>query len=143
MKKVERQAIVQFSADKMFQLVNDIEAYPQFMQGCKQAKILERGEDWLIANLELVKAGFQQSFTTRNKLKPPHSMTMELVDGPFKIFKGTWTFKAFSDESCEVKFHLEYEFANFLLGMAAGSMMNQLANEQVEAICQRAKQIYK
>lgn len=142
-KVIERSALVNFSAQQMYDLVNDIEAYPSYMAGCDGAEILDRGENWLIARLDLAKSGLHHSFTTRNTLQPPECMTMELVDGPFKKFRGTWQFKTLSDTSCEVVFHLEYEFSNFLVGMAAGPMMNQLAGEQVDSVCQRARAVYK
>lgn len=141
-KTIDRSALVNFSAQQMFDLINDIESYPQFMTGCIGAKILERGDDWLVAKLELAKSGVKQSFTTRNQLQPPECMTMELVDGPFKIFKGTWSFSTIDAQSCKVRFVLEYEFANFLLGLTASAMMGQLAAEQVDALCQRAKMVY-
>lgn len=141
-KTVERKAIVPYTTEQMYDLVNDIEAYPQFMSGCAGAKILERGEGWLIARLELEKAGFKQSFTTRNTLKRPQSMTLELVDGPFKTFSGVWKFTPAGESSCEVSFRLTYSFSNFLLGIAASHAMEQMAGEQVAAICERAKSQY-
>jgi ribosome-associated toxin RatA of RatAB toxin-antitoxin module len=141
-KVIERSALVNFSAQQMFDLVNDVEAYPGYMAGCVKAEVLERGADSITARLELAKSGIHQSFTTRNQLKPPNTMIMELVDGPFKKFRGIWQFNSLNANSCEVKFRLEYEFSNFFLGMAAGSMINQLAGEQVDSVCKRAKFIY-
>lgn len=141
-KVIERSALVNFSAQQMFDLVNDIEAYPNYMAGCEGASILERGDDWVIARLDLAKSGLHHSFTTRNTLQPPSHMTMELVDGPFKRFRGTWQFRSLNESSCEVHFHLEYEFSNFLIGIAAGPVLNQLAGEQVDSVCQRARAVY-
>lgn len=141
-KVIERNALVNFSAQQMFDLVNDIEAYPSYMAGCEGASVLDRGEGWLVARLDLAKSGLHHSFTTRNTLQPPERMTMELVNGPFKKFRGTWHFKPLSESSCEVKFYLEYEFSNFLLGMAAGPVLSQLAGEQVDSLCQRARVVY-
>jgi ribosome-associated toxin RatA of RatAB toxin-antitoxin module len=81
---VNRSALVNYSAQQMFDLVNDIEAYPQYMDGCVGAKVLKREGEWLEARLELSKAGVSQSFVTRNQLQAPESMSMVLVDGPFK-----------------------------------------------------------
>lgn len=139
---IERSAIVPYSAQQMFDLVNDVETYPQFMTGCVSAKVLERTDDHLVARLELGRGGITQSFTTRNELRPPHTMTMNLVDGPFKVFQGTWSFTPRNETSCEVRFHLEYKFSNFLLDAAAGGMMSQTAGDQVKAVCDRAKQLY-
>lgn len=131
-----------FSAQQMFDLVNDVESYPQYMSGCVGAEVLERSGEHLIARLRLAKAGVTQSFTTRNELRPPHCMTMKLVDGPFKVFRGTWTFTPLDNDACKVQFRLEYSFKNFLLGAAAGGIISHTASEQVEAVCKRAKAVY-
>ncbi len=140
--KVERSALVQYSASQMFELVNDIEAYPRFMDGCTGAKILARGGDWLEARLELSKAGVSQSFVTRNQLQPPHSMSMNLVDGPFKYLRGVWRFTPLGEQACKVSFELEFELQNRLLGMAVGKLFESVSNKQVDALCARAKQVY-
>lgn len=141
--RVERSALVNYSQQQMFELVNDIEAYPQFMDGCSGAKVLARGDDWLEARLELSKAGVSQSFVTRNLLQPPHSMTMNLVDGPFKSLRGVWRFTALGPQACKVAFELEFELKNRLLGMAVGKLFESVSNKQVDALCARARQIYK
>ena len=140
--RVERSALVAYSAQQMFDLVNDIEAYPQYMDGCVGAQILSRGDNWLEARLELSKAGVSQSFVTRNQLQPPHTMSMDLVDGPFKYLRGVWRFTPLGDQACKVTFELEFELQNRLLGMAVGKLFEGVSNKQVDALCARAKQVY-
>jgi ribosome-associated toxin RatA of RatAB toxin-antitoxin module len=140
--KVERSALVNYSAQQMFDLINDIEAYPQFMDGCVGAKILARGDDWLEARLELSKAGVSQSFVTRNQLQPPLCMTLSLVDGPFKFLTGAWRFTPLGDKACKVSLSLEFELGNRLLGLAAGKLFEAVSNRQVDSLCARAKHIY-
>ena len=140
---VSRSALVNYSAQQMFDLVNDIEAYPQFMDGCVGAKVLKREGDWLEARLELSKAGVSQSFVTRNQLQAPESMSMTLVDGPFKYLKGCWRFTALNETACKVSFDLEFELQSRLLGMAVGKLFEAVASKQVDALCARAAQIYK
>ncbi|WP_323813779.1 type II toxin-antitoxin system RatA family toxin [Cellvibrio sp. NN19] len=140
--RVERSALVNYSAAQMFELVNDIEAYPKFMDGCVGAQILARGDDWLEARLDLSKAGVTQSFVTRNQLQAPQSMTMNLVDGPFKYLRGVWRFTALAETACKVSFELEFELQNRLLGMAVGKLFEGVSNKQVDALCARAKQVY-
>lgn len=139
---VKRSALVTFSAGQMFDLVNDIEAYPQYMDGCTGATILRRGDDWLEARLELSKAGITQVFVTRNQLQAPERMTMALVDGPFKRFQGCWSFTPLAADACKVSFELEFELQNKLLGMAVGKLFEAVASRQVDALCERARQIY-
>lgn len=141
--KIERSALVHYSAQQMYDLINDIEAYPQYMDGCTGAKVLARGEDWLEARLELGKAGVTQSFVTRNQLQAPHKMTMSLVDGPFNFLRGIWQFTPLSEQACKVNFSLEFEMKNRLLGMAVGKLFESVGSKQVDALCARAKQIYR
>lgn len=142
MKKIERTALVSYSAAQMFALVNDVEKYPEFMSGCVGSEVLARGEDWLEARLDLSKLGIQQSFVTRNHVTPPTMMTIALVSGPFKMLRGAWEFKFLSDQACKVSFWLEFEFSNPIFAMAAGKFFEQVASEQVRSVCERAKRIY-
>jgi len=134
--------LVTYSAQQMFDLINDIESYPQYMEGCTGATILKREGDWLEARLELGKAGVSQSFVTRNHLQAPSCMTMSLVDGPFKRLQGCWRFTELSENACKVSFDLEFELQNWLMGKALGKMLESVATKQVDALCARAKQIY-
>lgn len=140
--KIERSALINYSAQQMFDLINDIEAYPQYMEGCVGARVLARGEDWVEARLELSKAGVTQSFSTRNQLQSPHKMTMNLVDGPFNYLRGIWQFTPLGEGACKVGFLLEFEMKNRLLGMAAGKLLESVGGKQVDTLCARAKQIY-
>ena len=142
MSVIERSALVSYSAQQMFALVNDIEAYPQFMAGCSAAKILRRGDDWLEAQLEINRGGVKQSFTTRNTLVEPVSMSMELLEGPFSKFSGLWEFQILSDSACKVVFTLDFTFSNPLMGMMMKGVFENVASEQVKSLCGRAKVIY-
>lgn len=146
MAKVSRTALVPYSAQQMFDLINDIESYPEFMTGCVAAEVLEKSADVVEARLTLGLAGVQQSFVTRNELLPPEQMKMHLVDGPFSRFEGVWSFSALdkdgADSGCKVGLELEFSFANPLLGMTVGKVIEDIANRQVDALCQRAAKVY-
>lgn len=140
--RVERSALVEYSAEQMFDLVNDIEAYPEYMDDCVGAQVLQRGPDWLEARLELQKAGLTQSFVTRNQLNPPHSMTMSLVEGPFSHLEGRWSFTPIEGAGCRVSFELEFAMQSRLLAMAVGKFFESAASKQVDALCRRAESVY-
>lgn len=126
----------------MFTLVNDIEAYPQYMPGCVGTEVLERGDGWLSARLDLSRMGVKQSFSTRNTLEAPKSMKMSLIDGPFRTFTGEWQFTSLNENACKVIFRLEFQVANTLAALALPALMEHVASEQVGALCKRAKFIY-
>jgi len=139
---IERSALVAYSDEEMFELVCDVERYPEFMPGCVKTELLGKGDGWMEAKLHLGKGRLNQSFTTYNRIDRPRTMELTLKEGPFKRFHGLWTFTALADRACKLELKLEFEFANKLVAMAAGKLFESVANQQVAAICQRAKQIY-
>lgn len=140
--RVERSALVPFAREQMFDLVNDIERYPEYMNGVAGADILARGEGWVEARLELAKAGLKHDFVTRNTLYRPERIHLKLVEGPFKHLEGEWNFRALNDDACKVTFWLEFEFKNRLLALAAAKLFEHIASEQVDAIVERARKVY-
>lgn len=142
MTSINRSALVEYSAEQMFDLVNDVEAYPKFMQGCSSARVLSQTEDELVGELCLGKAGISQRFTTRNQLKRPSLISMSLVEGNFSSFKAQWQFDALAENACKVSFTMEFEFKSGLVDFAAGKLFSATANSLVDAIVERAKQVY-
>ncbi len=140
--RIERSALVPYSARQMFALVDDIESYPRFMHGCLDARVLSRDEQQVTGRLTLGKAGIRHSFTTRNELEPCQRMTMRLVEGPFRHFRACWQFTELSDEACRVTLDMEFELAGGLLGMALEKLINRMANTLVDDVVQRAETLY-
>ena len=140
---INRSALVMFPADKMFELVNDIAAYPDYMDGCVGAEVLEQGEAYMVARLDLKKGAIAQSFTTRNNLIAPGSIGMKLESGPFKRLEGEWTFKPLADNACKVSLVLEFEGRGLATSIASSSLFSNVANNMVDAICRRAEKIYR
>jgi ribosome-associated toxin RatA of RatAB toxin-antitoxin module len=140
--KIYRNALVEFSAQQMFDLVNDIEDYPKFMQGCVSAKVIERSDTHLVGKLCLKRAGMSQEFTTRNTLDNPRSITMELVEGKFSNFHARWEFVELAESACKVVLQMEFEFKSGLLDMALGKVFSASANNLVDALIERANVVY-
>jgi len=140
--EINRSALLLHPASTMFALVNDIESYPSFMDGCVGADVLSRSEDVIEARLHLAKAGIRQSFTTRNRLLAPGAIEMELVEGPFEAFEGRWSFEALRDDACKVSLRLAFRLSNALAGRAARQLVESVANGLVEAICRRARELH-
>ena len=142
MNTVQRTALVMHSDQAMFDLVNDVASYPQFMQGCQTAEVFEHTEQQMVARLDLKKGGVKTSFMTRNRLQAPSEIEMNLEDGPFKSLKGVWRFKSLTPQACKVSLDLEFEFNNMAVGLAASKLFSSMANELVDSLCRRADQIY-
>ncbi len=142
MQRVEHSAIVPYSAEEMYQLVNDFSSYPAFMDACETAEELSRGDDWVEGRLTLGGGGMKQSFSTRNQLHVNEKVVMQAIDGPFKHFEGVWAFDAMGDQGCKVNFSLEVAFSNPLLGMAAGRFFQKIGDSVVSGMIERAKVVY-
>jgi len=142
MSTIDQSALLPYSAGQMFALVNDIEAYPEYMDGCIGAEILEKTGNQVTARLDLGKMGLRYSFTTRNTLVEPESMTMALVEGPFRHFEATWTFSALNENACKVSLKMEFEFATGLVDAVMKRLFDTTSRNLVNAVCQRAQQRY-
>lgn len=142
MPTVNRSALVRHSPQAMFDLVNDFERYPEFLPGCRRARLIEQDEAHLIGELTLSKAGVEQSFTTRNDLYSPERIELSLVRGPFRRLRGRWLFTPMGEDACKVSLEMEFEFANRLLGMAFGKLFQQVAGQLVDSFTRRADEVY-
>lgn len=142
MTSITRSALVMYSAEQMYALVNDVESYPQFLSGCTATELISKTDDELVASLTISKLGVNQTFTTRNKLHFPDRMELTLVDGPFVRFVGVWRFQRLSEVACKVTYDMDFEVSNKLAGVAIGSAFKQMASKMVDSFVLRAKQVY-
>jgi ribosome-associated toxin RatA of RatAB toxin-antitoxin module len=142
MPSISRSALVMYSVEQMYQLINDIAAYPEFIPDCGDSKIISSNDNEITAALLVSKAGIKKWFTTKNTLKENEEVTLTLVDGPFKNLKGSWTLQPLSEEACKISLHLDYEFSSKVFDLAFGRVFNSLANNMVQAFTQRAKEVY-
>lgn len=139
---VNRSALVMFSASQMYDLVNDVASYPEFLPGCVGSRIVSADGNKMVASVDVAKAGITKTFTTENTLVLNERVEMRLVDGPFKKLQGGWTFLALDDTACKVALDLDFEFSNKLAELAFGKIFNELAANMVSAFTQRAKVVY-
>lgn len=143
MPNVNRSALLPFSAESMFDLVNDVAAYPQFLPDCAQTRIEEQSSQHMKASILIAKAGIRQWFTTENQLRRGEQILMSLVDGPFRKLQGGWVFTALSEDACKIELNLDFEFANKITELAFGRVFNAIANNMVQAFSDRAKEVYR
>ena len=137
---IERSALLSHPAEQIFDLVAEIERYPEFLDGCIGAEILERHDNTVTASLWLSKAGISHCFTTCNRLQRPQSMTLTLVEGPFERFQGEWVFRPLGESACKASLRLEFDLARGLAGVAVGKLFDRVAVDLVDAIVRRASQ---
>ena len=142
MREVTRSALVPYTAEQMFALVEDIERYPEFVPWIASAQKLQSTPDQITGRLEMQRAGVRETFTTRNLLKRQTEMLMTLVDGPFKTFEGRWTFTPLGDKGVKVGLTIRFEFANAMLGMLLSRAFEKNCGEMIDAFVARARTVY-
>ena len=157
--QIHRQALVRFTPEQMFDLVNEVEAYPRRFAWCLGAEVSEHDGQHLVARLDLRFAGITQHFSTRNTLDRPHNIKMQFVDGPFDWLHGTWQFTPLGGSpqsgassqqpavaavppGCKVALDLDFEVSNPVTGFALRVGFQKLADRMVDDFCAEAKRTY-
>ncbi len=112
MAHINRSALVPYSSEQMYQLVDGINLYPQFLPWCRTAVEHERDADQVKASIEIAKGAVNKRFTTLNRLQKNKTIEMRLVDGPFQHLHGFWRFDELKADACKVSLDLDFEFSN-------------------------------
>ena len=139
---VEKSVLVEYSAERMHSLVNDVARYPDFLPWCSGAHVETRQDGVLCASLSIDYHGIKQSFKTENRSSPPQRIEIRLVSGPFRQLDGEWRFTPLAPEACKIEFRLHYEFSNRLLEKLVGPVFKHIANSLLDAFLRRAQQLY-
>lgn len=139
---IDRSALVAYSDAQMFALVDDIESYPFFLPWCDGASVHARNDNVVEASIDISSMGVRKTFTTTNILTPNSEIQLQLLDGPFERLEGHWQFQALGDEGSKVSLKLEIEYKGGWAHIAFGTVFSQVANQLVDAFCERAKTVY-
>jgi ribosome-associated toxin RatA of RatAB toxin-antitoxin module len=142
MKKISRTALLPYSAKQMYDIVNDVADYPNFLPWCGDSEIVSVTDLEMVASVTIAKAGIRQTFKTRNHLVPNERIEMQLLEGPFKSLKGEWSFKVLDEQACKIMFEVEFEVSNGLFNAAIGPIFEHITGTLVDSFCERAKQLY-
>ena len=142
MPNICRSALVAFSAESMFDLINDVKSYPEFIPGCAETKVIEQDINSMKAAMMISKGGVKQWFTTANVLERGRSIEMSLVEGPFSHLSGGWSFTELTEDACKIELKLDFVFSSKLAEMAFGRVFNSIATNMVNAFTARAKDVY-
>ena len=145
MKSVHKSVLIWYSAQEMFDLVVDVERYPDFLPWCSHGKVLTRDEHGMSAEVGIAFKGVKQSFTTRNEHVPGREVRLHLINGPFSYLEGVWTFTPVGGEgqrACRIDLKMRYGFANKVLASLVGPVFDKIASSFVDAFVKRAEQVY-
>lgn len=153
MREVRRSALVPYSPEQMYALVNDVRRYPEFLQWCPATRVHEETPESITATVDMQRAGVRVALTTRNTMRPGELIDMTLVDGPLGGFSGGWRFipiraPAEGDtpgalRGCRVELAIDFEFKNAALGFVFGPLFESTWNSLVDAFVRRAREVYR
>jgi len=138
--ELRRSVLVPYSVEDMFDLIEQAEAYPQFLPWCTGATILERSDDWVAARIEFTYLKFRFGFRTRNPKRRPEWLHVRLVEGPFKHFHGDWALTRLGDRGCRIHFALSYEIADGVFDKLAAPAVDAVSRAMVDAFVKRAEE---
>lgn len=139
---VEKTVLVAHSAERMFNLVDRVEEYPQFLPWCGGGAVDDMQGTTMYATLHINYHHIKQHFSTVNRRQPPHEIDMALRNGPFRHLDGSWRFIPLGEEACKIQFRLHYEFSSKLLEKMVGPVFHYIANSFVDAFIHRADKVY-
>ena len=142
MANVQKSLLIQHSAQRMYDLVIDIEKYPEFLPWCGGVEIYQSTPELMEAKININFKGVKQYFHTKNFQKAPTNIDMTFVSGPFKKFEGHWIFTSLAEDACKIEFSLHYEFSNFVLDKLIGPVFSVIANTFVNGFVKRANDLY-
>lgn len=142
MRKVNRSALVPYTAAQMYALVKDVGAYPSFLPWCSYAEVHIARPDYIEASLEFHRRGISKRFRTRNELQENISLGIELVGGPFRHLSGGWEFKQLGDTGSKVSLELEFEFESRATDLVLGRFFESTCNSLVDSFTERAAEMY-
>jgi len=125
----------------MYELVNDVERYPEFLKWCSGSELLSSSGDELTARLDMKLAGLEQSFSTRNHNDPGREIRIHLLDGPFRKLEGIWTFSQLGQEGSRVTLQMDFEFAS-PLDIVLTAAFKKLADRMLDDFVARARVVY-
>jgi ribosome-associated toxin RatA of RatAB toxin-antitoxin module len=142
MAEVRKTVLIEYSAERMFRLVDKVEEYPRFLPWCGGTELIHRDDTKTVAVLHIDYHGIKADFSTENDKHAPYFMKINLRHGPFRHLDGSWHFKPLGDSACKIEFQLHYEFSSKLLEKALEPVFNHIANTFVDSFVKRARQVY-
>lgn len=136
---VSKSVIVPHGCATMFELVDRVEAYPQFLPWCSGVELLERSDAVTSARIAIDYHGLKTHIATRNRKRPPEGMDLEFVEGPFHDFSGAWSFVPLGDAGCRVELALQYAFSSRALEAVLGPVFGHITETLVDRFVARAE----
>ena len=142
MPRHEERRVLAYSPDQLYKLVAEVEHYPEFLPWCLAARIRQRKERLLVADLVIGFKVFRERFTSRVELNPEaRRIDVTYAEGPFRYLNNHWVFNP-HPEGCEIDFFVDFEFRNKVMQKVMQALFHEAVTRMVRAFEKRARDIY-
>jgi coenzyme Q-binding protein COQ10 len=142
MSKYTEQRVLPYAAEQLFDLVADVEKYPQFLPWCVAARIRERKGNEISADLAIGFKMYRERFTSRVILDRPRTIHVTYSDGPFRYLENEWRFEPLAGGQCRIHFYVDFEFKSRILQKVIEVLFNEAVRRMVAAFEERARKLY-
>jgi coenzyme Q-binding protein COQ10 len=136
------QRVLPFTREQLFDLVADIERYPEFLPWCLGARVRERRDNLIVADLLIGFKMVRERFTSKVTLNPPNRIDVAYAEGPFRYLANHWVFEPASEGGCRIDFFVDFEFRSRVLQKLIGVLFNEAVRRMVAAFETRARHLY-
>lgn len=137
-KRIQRSLLLPHPVKEVFRVVADVNEYSRFLPFCTHSSSKTTGPNEEVATLNLVYHGFKEEVTTLNRLVPHHRVELQLIEGPFESFDGTWTFFDLC-EGCRVELKLEFAFSNIWVQRLSNVVLDRIVDQVLDAFTAQAR----
>lgn len=142
MTEIERSALMPYPARVMYDIVNDVEHYPEFLPWCGATRIEHQDEHSMVAAILMRAAGLNHWFKTGNSMVPGERIDISLLEGPFSKLDGSWRFTPINSDGCKIELVLNFEIKHNLARAIIAPAFSRIANTLVESFCNRARDLH-
>jgi len=139
MREIRHSAIIAQPPGRVFEIINDVEHYPEFLPWCTRAQVVSRSERELVATIGVRQGPLHGEFTTRNELEPDRRIVMRLVRGPFRTLEGEWTLSPIGENGCRAELRMRFAFSNPLTALLFEQKFAETMASLVDAFVARSR----
>ena len=138
MKNIHKEEEINIDIETIFNLINDIESYPNYLPWCTKSEVREESANIMIGRIFISKSFINWNFSTKNTIKKNESISLELVDGPFDSLNGKWLFSSINQFNTRVSLDIEYKFKSSIIELSIAPIFSSIMNSILKSFVQEA-----
>ena len=138
MKKIYKEEDINIDIETIFNLINDIESYPNYLPWCTKTEVTKKSTNIIIGKIFISKSFINWNFSTKNIIKTNESISLELIDGPFERLTGKWLFSPINDFNTRVSLSINYKFKSSIIELSIEPIFSSIMNSILKSFVQEA-----